>query len=151
MSNSTHGKSYNKRESIISQVGSNLPADILEIFNDYNKRVESDGKRDVGLTARKVLERLNGYGKLANLIHNLTNKSYSKEVLKLKRAAFIDEAGSMEIVKKGGRPTVRYYKKPIIVDSKPYFLTNDWFTPTELAPGQANNLKGLYDLVNGVF
>lgn len=88
MSNSanSNGKGYNKKQAMISHVGSKLPADILEVFQDYNKRVENDGNRTVGITARKILERLNGHGKLADLMHDLTSTSYSKEVLKLKRA-----------------------------------------------------------------
>ncbi|MBX0333012.1 hypothetical protein K3G39_07155 [Pontibacter sp. HSC-14F20] len=136
---------------MISLVGSALPANILEVFQDYNKRVEDDGRRNVGLTARKILERLNRHGKLADLMHNLTSTSYSKEVLKLKRASFIDEAGATGLVRKGDRPTARYYKKPIVVDSKAYFLTNDWYSSTQKSPKQANNLQGLYELANGVF
>lgn len=149
MSNSTNNNIPNNAK--ITLVNSKLPSDILEVFQEFNNGIDIKRRKSVGSSARKVLERLNGQGKLSSIIKDLKSVNYSKDVLKLNMATFIDEAGGMNIIKKGDRLTTRYYKKPLIVDCKAYYLTNDWYAPTIKNPQMRNNLQELYNCVNSLF
>ncbi len=149
MSNSTNGNMPNNAK--INLIGSKLPSEILEVFQEFNNSIDNKRRKSVGSSARKVLERLNGQGKLSTIIDNLKSVNYCKEILKLNMASFIDEAGGMNIIKKGDRLTTRYYKKPLIIVGKAHYLTNDWYAPTMKNPQMRNNLQELYNCVNSLF